>query len=227
MSAGQIRASLQPQFTSAGPRSAAEDMAGIGGAPMVDEAGLNAAVQAQLAQQDQRRTIQPVGGPQPGGDYGSLLKPFTGADVATDPGYQFGLSEGMKGLDSSAAARGGLFSGAQMKAAGRYANDYATTKFGEAFNRDQITKGSIFGKLSGVAGTGQTATNQVDTAGANLALNQGRNLIGAGDARGTNYLVGANQISNGFNSYLARPQPGYDQTPYVPVGLNYQQGDGW
>ena len=40
-----------------------------------------------------------------------------------DPGYAFRLSEGMKGLERSAAARGGLLSGAALKGIQRYGQD--------------------------------------------------------------------------------------------------------
>src|SRR5512137_1325257 len=40
-----------------------------------------------------------------------------------DPGYAFRLSEGQKALDRSAAARGGLISGATGKALTRYGQD--------------------------------------------------------------------------------------------------------
>src|SRR6267142_1352344 len=44
--------------------------------------------------------------------FGSLLKPFTGTDLTSEPGYQFGLSEGEKGINRAAAGRGSYDSGA-------------------------------------------------------------------------------------------------------------------
>lgn len=41
------------------------------------------------------------------------------------PGYQFGLNEGAKTVQASAAARGGLNSGATLKALTKFGNDYA------------------------------------------------------------------------------------------------------
>lgn len=41
------------------------------------------------------------------------------------PGYQFGLDEGAKTVQASAAARGGLNSGATLKALTKFGNDYA------------------------------------------------------------------------------------------------------
>jgi hypothetical protein len=135
--------------------------------------------------------------------YGSLNKPFTGSSVATDPGYQFGLNQGVKTAQDSAAARGGLYSGATLKALTQYGNDYATTKFDDAFNRDKTTKDTEYNRLAGVAGTGQTATNMVDTTGANVAANQGGNLIGAGNARGAADIGVGNAIGNAANQGTA------------------------
>lgn len=91
------------------------------------------------------------------GEWGSLLREFTGEDVATDPGYQFGLDQGMQALDRGASARGNYLSGAALKAGQRYAQDYAGTKFNEAFNRDASTKSRVAGFLTNVANMGQNA----------------------------------------------------------------------
>ena len=54
-----------------------------------------------------------------------------------DPGYQFRLSEGMKGIENSAAAGGMPLSGRTLKGLGRYAQDYASGEFQNAYNRRQ------------------------------------------------------------------------------------------
>lgn len=146
--------------------------------------------------------------------YGSLRKQFTGADLTSDPGYQFELAQGLKTEQNSAAARGGLYSGAEMKALSKYGTDYAGTKFNEAWNRDQAEKTAEYNHLAGVSGTGQTATNQVDAAGQNYATTAGNNLIGAGNARGAADIAGANAIGNGLNqagAWWLRTAPGASQ----------------
>ena len=61
---------------------------------------------------------------------------FTGqVNMMADPGYQFRLSEGLKALDRQAAARGGLISGAALKGAQRYGQDYASGEYQNAYNR--------------------------------------------------------------------------------------------
>lgn len=54
-----------------------------------------------------------------------------------DPGYAFRLSEGLKALERSAAARGGLLSGGTGRALQRYGQDLASQEYGNAFQRFQ------------------------------------------------------------------------------------------
>lgn len=160
--------------------------------PVFDQAGYDAAMAAWNAQQNA-----------PAGDgYGSLLKPFTGADLENDPGYKFALTEGEKGIDRAASSRGSYFGGAAGKALTRFNNDYATTKFDDAFNRDQVNKSSTYGMLSGTSGVGANAAGQqagIGVAGANAA----NNLTTSGAAAGAAGLVGAsNAATSGVGSYL-------------------------
>jgi hypothetical protein len=157
---------------------------------------LDAATEAEY-----QRQMQAASASSP--DSGSLLKNFTGADVATEPGYQFGLNEGMKGLERSLAARGTPYGGAALKAASRYNSDYAGTKFNEAFNRDKANKSATFGMLSGVAGTGQTASNQVAQAGQFSTGQIGNALSSQGDARASGYLANSNTWQNALNQGIS------------------------
>lgn len=150
--------------------------------------------------------------------YGSLNKPFTADSVTTDPGYEFGRTQGLNAAQNSAAAKGGLYSGATLKALTQYGNDYATTKFDDAFNRDQTTKNAEYNKLAGVSGTGQNATNQVDATGTQVAANQGSNLIGAGNARGASDIATGNAITGGLNQSGAWWLRGTTSTPYTSSG---------
>jgi len=67
--------------------------------------------------------------------YGSAVQPFDMSKFQADPGYNFRMSEGLKALDRQAAARGGMMSGAALKAAGRYGQESASQEFGNAYNR--------------------------------------------------------------------------------------------
>lgn len=76
------------------------------------------------------------------------------ARFQTDPGYQFRVSEGLAALDRSATARGGLYSGAAMKAVNDYAQGQAAQEYGNYYNR-----------TAGIANTGfNAAANLADLA---------------------------------------------------------------
>ena len=51
------------------------------------------------------------------------------------PGYDFRLNEGTRAIEGSAAARGGLYSGATMQALQNYGQDYATNAYENWLNR--------------------------------------------------------------------------------------------
>lgn len=163
----------------------------------IDEAGLNAAIEAELAKGG--------GVDSTAGDYGSLLKEFTGADLQNEPGYQFGLSEGQKSLDRKAAAGGGYFSGAALKAAQRFGQDYAGTKFNEAFNRDTANKTNIYNRLQGVTGGGQTAANQAQSANSMYANNVGGLTTANANAQGAAGISSA----AGWNDAISGALGGY------------------
>ena len=142
------------------------------------------------------------GGLVPGGEYS---RKFTMADYEQDPGYQFRLSEGQKGIQAAAGARGGRYSGATLKALSRFNSDQASQEFNNAYNRYQNDVSSRFNRLASVAGLGQTATNQVAAAGQNYANQAGQAIQNAGAARASGYVGSANAIGSaigqGINSY--------------------------
>src|SRR5688572_29587105 len=51
------------------------------------------------------------------------------------PDYQFTLEQGLQGLDRSAAARGGLYSGGQQADVLNYATGLASQQYGNFYNR--------------------------------------------------------------------------------------------
>lgn len=149
--------------------------------------------------------------------YGSMATPFSAQTMYNDPGYSFRLNEGIKALDRSAAARGGLLSGAQLKAVNRYGQEYAANEYANAFNREQLQRASILNPLQSLTGQAQTSANTMSQAAGNLgagesaALMAGGNaaaagLIGAGNARASGYVGSANAwgntIGNLTNAYV-------------------------
>jgi hypothetical protein len=167
----------------------------------------------------------------PGYDPASAMKNFGASDFQADPGYAFRLSEGMKALDRTAAARGGLLSGSTLKNAQRYGQDLASQEYQNAFNRYQANRGlqaqeygnafnrfqtertNTLAPLQSLAGVGQSAAQQAQQASQNYAAgttaalgNYGNaaasNMIGAGNARASGYVGGANALGSGLGQGL-------------------------
>jgi hypothetical protein len=126
------------------------------------------------------------------GPNGELVRGFTMGDYQADPGYAFRLSEGQKALERSAAARGGLISGAALKAAGRYGQDMASQEFSNAYNRFRDTQGLRRNALAGVVGFAPTAAGSMTTAGQNYAAGVGPQMYQQGVNTG-NALIAAQQ----------------------------------
>lgn len=119
-----------------------------------------------------------------------------------DPGYAFRLSEGIKALERSAAARGGLLSGATGKALQRYGQEMGSQEYMNAFNRYQTERNAQLNPLQSLAGIGQTATNALGNAGQTMASNVGNAMMGGAAARASGYVGGANAFTGGLGTYL-------------------------
>ena len=136
---------------------------------------------------------------------GKYAKDFSMADFEQDPGYAFRMSEGLKGLDRTAAARGGMLSGAALRGATRYGQDMASQEYTNAFNRYQTNRANQLNPLQSLMGSGQTAAGQVANAGQNYANQAGQNYMNAGNARASGYVGSANAwsnaIGNAYNQY--------------------------
>jgi hypothetical protein len=136
---------------------------------------------------------------------GKYTKDFSMADFQQDPGYAFRMSEGLKALDRTAAARGGMLSGAALRGATRYGQDMASQEYTNAFNRYQTNRSNQLNPLQSLMGSGQTAANQVGAAGQNYANQAGQNYMNAGNARASGYVGSANAwsnaIGNAYNQY--------------------------
>lgn len=149
-------------------------------------------------------------GVMPGGD---LVRPFAESDFKADPGYGFRMKEGMQALDRSAAARGGLLSGATLKGAERFGQDIASNEYNNAYNRyvgNQATQRNALAGLTGFAPTASSAMQAGDVSyggnAANLASNTANAMAGAGATRASSYgnaLAGIGQ--NVYNTMNPDP----------------------
>lgn len=97
-------------------------------------------------------------------------------------GYQFRLGEGMNALNSGYAGAGTLQSGAAMKAATEYGQNFASNEFGNYMGYLGNQQGVGLGGASALAGVGQNYANTISannnmagTNAANAALVKGAN----------------------------------------------------
>lgn len=107
------------------------------------------------------------------------------------PAYDFQLSQGMDALQSTAAARGNLLSGATMQSAQTYGQGLADQGYGTYMNQ-----------LAGVSSQGQAAAGNQASAGANYAANAGNALAGIGNAQAAGAIGSANAWSGAMNNVL-------------------------
>jgi hypothetical protein len=123
---------------------------------------------------DLRQTMQPTAA-------------FDPTNIQIDPGYKWRLGQGMQAMDRSAAAKGGVLSGGQGKALQRYAQDYASGEYQNAYDRASQTYGLNAANQNTYRGQ---ALGQFNTAADQRAQNNTLNL--------SNYLDNAklSQIQN-------------------------------
>lgn len=114
------------------------------------------------------------------------------------PGYQFRMEEGLKALDRSAAARGMLRSGAQMKATQRYGEGLAADEYDRHFNRVTNSFNNYANRLSALAGVGQTTNQNMASLGANVANSSGNILMNAAQGMGQAQMAGAQARASGY-----------------------------
>jgi hypothetical protein len=133
----------------------------------------------------------------------SRYDPFTMDKFQQDPGYAFRMKEGLRALENTAAARGGLLSGNAMRGLTRYGQGLASEEFGNAFNRYQAERAARLNPLQSLAGMGQTTAANVAGQAGQFGQAMGANIIGAGNARASGYMGTANAISNALGQGLS------------------------
>ena len=170
-----------------------------GATQVIDEAGLSAAIQAEMDKD--ARAAREYEAMRASPEFGKYARDFSMADFQQDPGYAFRMNESLKALDRQAAARGGLISGAALKAAQRYGQDLASQEYMNAFNRYQTNRANQLQPLESLMGRSQTASNTLGTAGQNYAARAGEAIQNAGAARGSAYVGGANALLNAVGQY--------------------------
>ncbi len=150
--------------------------------------------------------------------------PFGMAQFQADPGYAFRLSEGQKALERSAAARGGLLSGATGKALTRFGQEMGSQEYTNAFNRYQAERQARLNPLQSLAGMGQTSSQQLAGQAGQLGAGLAESIGAAGQARASGYMGMANAIGGGLNQYLNYSQ-NQAQNQLLQQALNSRRYD--
>ena len=117
-----------------------------------------------------------------GGRYGSFRE---------TPGYRFRFDQGVNAIDSSAASRGNLFSGATGE---------ALTDFGQ--NIGSAEYNNWLAGVGGLAGYGQSAVGQQMGAGQNYAQGMTNALSNLGNANAAGAMGMANAFQGGLNNWM-------------------------
>ena len=153
-----------------------------------------------------------------GGGGGTPGKPDYSA-FYNSPDYAFALQQGQQQLDRSAASKGRLFSGQQMKASQQFGQGQASQQYGNYFNR-----------LASLAGIGQATTQSQNALGANYSGQMSNSLGNYGGAMAAGSLYRGNVIGNAFNNfgYSQGQQSGNNQQWSQPRDENTRTSDsGW
>ena len=150
--------------------------------------------------------------------------PFGMEQFQADPGYAFRMSEGMKGLERSAAARGGLLSGSMLKGIQRYGQDLGSQEYQNAFNRYQAERQARLNPLQSLAGIGQTSSQQLAGQAGQFGSNMAEAIGAAGQARASGYMGTASALGGGLNQYLNYSQ-GQAQNQLLQQALNSRRYD--
>jgi hypothetical protein len=141
---------------------------------------------------------------------------MTQAELEQTPGYLFTRDQGLKAVQSAAAARGLGVSGASLKGAATYATGLANTTYKDQFalqqqrftdllnlnvgQQDQLK--NQYTRLHDTAVIGANAGAAVGTAGTNAASAAGGYINAAGVDQANALSNATNAISGGINNYL-------------------------
>lgn len=141
------------------------------------------------------------------------------AQFYKSPDYQFALKGGSDALDNSAAAKGGLLSGNQIRAQTEYGSGLATQNLQNYFQRltgmagQGIQAGGYLGQMGTTLGNG--AASNIGTTSNNIANDQ----MAAGTAQASGILGEVKGINSGLSSLSLYNQ--MSKSSYQPSGSNY------
>lgn len=114
------------------------------------------------------------------------------ASLYASPDYQFRRDEGMRGIERSAAARGGAFSGNALRALTDFNSNLASDEFNNRFAR-----------LSSIVNGGQNALGVTAGSGMQSAGYQGNAIANAGAARASGIAGQYNALGQGVQDIFS------------------------
>jgi len=129
------------------------------------------------------------------------------------PGYQFGLNQGQTALDRSAASRGLLLSGGQLKDSQQFGQQYAMQN---AWN-------PYVSQLSSLSTLGENAGAGLGTIGANTGAGVAASQLNVGQAQASGIMGSNNWLQGGIQSGLQNALYGYGRYQGANAG---QYGSG-
>lgn len=170
------------------------------------------ALQAQQYEQA-RSDIQPY--QQAGTNALAGLNALAAGDYSgfqSSPDYQWAMQQGLQGVDRSAAARGGLYSGGNLA---------DLTSFSQGLASQQL--GSYRNSLMGLANLGASSSSALAGIGQNYAGAYGQNANAAGAAQASNALSQGNNWSQALSG-IAGLANGYIQQNAVGRQSSFNPG---
>jgi hypothetical protein len=138
---------------------------------------------------------------------GQVGKLPTFSDYTQDPSYAWQQGEALKAVQGSAAARGGLYSGATQRAISDRAQGIAASDYGDWWNRQQQGQSNRVNMLNAIRSGGQTAAGQVGAAGQNAANAISSNALALGNAQGAASIAQGNIWGNALNRVSSYMNP--------------------
>ena len=136
------------------------------------------------------------------GQDGQFMKTYSGQDIYDDPSYQFRVNQGNNAIQGSAAAQGGLLSGATLKALQNYGQESASQEYQNAYNRFNADQTNQYNRLSNLVGIGQNAAAQTGNAGTQTAQAIANNTMQGANSQAAGTIAAGNSVANGFGSLL-------------------------
>ena len=150
------------------------------------------------------------------------------ATLEKTPGYQFNLTQGLKSVQNSAAARGLGTSGAALKGAATFATGLADNTYQQQFQNAITNQANAYNRLKGLVDTGASAAAQTGSAGTSAANTASGAQIGAGNAQAAGINATGGAVSNlanniaGYAAYKGLYGNSGSGTPQgFQTGLNY------